>query len=110
VLSCACSPRGAGAIKIKKPRQSVEPRLSIRRRSLYISGVRRTSPRGEQSESIIRGNMNQVEAPKATRPSLRPLRKLAPYILRYRALAAGALAFLLLAAATTLSLPLAVRQ
>lgn len=44
------------------------------------------------------------------RRSLAPLRRLAPYTLRYRGLMAGALFFLVLAALTTLSLPLAVRR
>lgn len=41
---------------------------------------------------------------------MKPLMVLVPYILRYRGLAAGALVFLALAAATTLALPAAVRQ
>ncbi|HTV71928.1 MAG TPA: ABC transporter transmembrane domain-containing protein [Rhizobiaceae bacterium] len=41
---------------------------------------------------------------------LRPLRTLFPYILRYKSMVAGALFFLVLAAATTLTLPLAVRR
>jgi len=44
------------------------------------------------------------------RRSLAPLRRLAPYMLRYRGLMAGALFFLVLAALATLSLPLAVRR
>ncbi len=44
------------------------------------------------------------------RRSLRPLRRLAPYVLRYRGQVAAALFFLALAAATTLTLPLAVRR
>jgi len=44
------------------------------------------------------------------RRSLAPLRRLAPYMLRYRGLMAGALIFLLMAALATLSLPLAVRR
>ena len=44
------------------------------------------------------------------RRSLKPLRRLAPYLARYKAKVAGALFFLVLAAATTLSLPLAVRR
>ena len=42
--------------------------------------------------------------------TLQPLTRLFPYILRYRSLAAGALVALLLAAAATLVLPLAVRR
>jgi ATP-binding cassette subfamily B protein len=44
------------------------------------------------------------------RRSLRPLRKLFPYLGRYRGLVAGAVVFLLLAAGTTLTLPIAVRR
>ena len=44
------------------------------------------------------------------RRSLRPLARLAPYLARYKDKVAGALFFLVLAAATTLSLPLAVRR
>lgn len=44
------------------------------------------------------------------RRPLAPLRRMAPYMLRYRALMVGALFFLALAAAATLSLPLAVRR
>ena len=44
------------------------------------------------------------------RESLQPLRRLFPYILRYRAMVVGAVVFLVLAAATTLTLPLAVRR
>ena len=44
------------------------------------------------------------------RRSLRPLRNLFPYVLRYRGMVAAAVFFLLLAAATTLTLPLAVRR
>ncbi|MEO4000759.1 ABC transporter transmembrane domain-containing protein [Mesorhizobium sp. CAU 1732] len=41
---------------------------------------------------------------------LGPLRRLFPYMLRYRKLVAGACVFLTLAAATTLTLPIAVRR
>ena len=47
---------------------------------------------------------------EARRRSLRPLRTLLPYVLRYRGLVAGALLSLMLAAAATLTLPLAVRR
>ena len=50
-------------------------------------------------------------APEAkARRSLRPLRRLLPYISRYRGLASGAGFFLLLAALATLTLPIAVRR
>lgn len=42
--------------------------------------------------------------------SIRPLRRVFPYVLRYRGKLAGALFFLVLAAVTTLTLPLAVRR
>lgn len=44
------------------------------------------------------------------RRSLRPLRTLLPYVLRYRGMVAASLFFLALAAVTTLTLPLAVRR
>jgi len=44
------------------------------------------------------------------RPALKPLRRLAPYVLRYRGQVLAALFFLALAAGTTLTLPLAVRR
>jgi ATP-binding cassette subfamily B protein len=47
---------------------------------------------------------------ETARRSLQPLRGLVLYIRHYRGLAAGAVVFLLLAAATTLTLPLAVRR
>ena len=46
----------------------------------------------------------------ASKRNLRPLARLLPHILRYRALVSGALFFLTLAAVTTLTLPLAVRS
>ncbi|MBB3997456.1 ABC transporter transmembrane domain-containing protein [Aureimonas pseudogalii] len=50
-----------------------------------------------------------VAAPKP-RKTLKPLARLAPYVLRQRKLVAGALVFLILASITTLSFPLAVRR
>jgi ATP-binding cassette subfamily B protein len=47
---------------------------------------------------------------KADRRSLRPLRALLPFVLRYRGRIAAALAALLVAAAATLAVPLAVRR
>ncbi len=44
------------------------------------------------------------------RRSLKPLRRLAPYLTRYRLIALGAAVSLVVAAATTLALPLAVRR
>src|SRR5690606_38629134 len=54
--------------------------------------------------------MTESTATRNARRSLRPLRRLAPSLLRYRRLALSALLFLVLAAATTLSLPVAVRS
>ena len=53
---------------------------------------------------------DQTDTPKRARPSVRPLARLYPYIRRYPYLVIGALAFLALAAVTTLTLPLAVRR
>ena len=53
---------------------------------------------------------DQSETPKTARPSVRPLARLYPYVRRYPGLVLGALTFLLLAAVTTLSLPMAVRR
>ena len=47
---------------------------------------------------------------RKARPSVRPLTRLFPYIRRYPRLVIGALAFLLIAAVTTLTLPMAVRR
>ena len=49
-------------------------------------------------------------AEDSKRPPLRPLRRILPYILRYPVLVAAALVSLTVAAATTLTLPLAVRR
>ncbi|TGQ57391.1 ATP-binding cassette domain-containing protein [Mesorhizobium sp. M1C.F.Ca.ET.193.01.1.1] len=46
----------------------------------------------------------------ARKRSIRPLRRLFPYIARYRKLAVGAIISLTVAAATTLALPMAVRR
>jgi ATP-binding cassette, subfamily B, bacterial len=51
-----------------------------------------------------------VDADGAKRRALKPLRHLFPYLLRYKPLVIGAVLSLLLAAATTLTLPLAVRR
>jgi len=50
----------------------------------------------------------QTEVKK--RSSIRPLRKLTPYLMRYRGMVAGAIVALALAAITSLALPLAVRR
>lgn len=52
----------------------------------------------------------QTDTPKTARLSVRPLSRLFPYVRRYPHLVIGALVFLLLAAVTTLTLPMAVRR
>ncbi len=51
-----------------------------------------------------------ASAEETRRRSLRPLRRVFPYVLRYRKLAIGAMVALVVAAAMTLTLPLAVRR
>jgi ATP-binding cassette subfamily B protein len=51
-----------------------------------------------------------VQAAEKKSRSLKPLGRLAPYILRYRGMVAGALVALVVAAVTSLALPLAVRR
>ncbi len=50
------------------------------------------------------------DAATSARRSIRPLTRLVPYVWRYPKLVMGALAFLVVAAATTLTLPMAVRR
>ncbi|MCY0096525.1 ABC transporter transmembrane domain-containing protein [Hoeflea ulvae] len=52
----------------------------------------------------------QTDTPKKASRSVRPLARLFPYVRRYPGLVIGSLVFLLLAAVTTLSLPMAVRR
>ncbi|MBZ9806475.1 ATP-binding cassette domain-containing protein [Mesorhizobium sp. BR1-1-9] len=54
--------------------------------------------------------MAQTSSADERRRSLKPLRRLFPYIGRYRTLVAGAVISLIIAAVTTLALPLAVRR
>ncbi|MET2831903.1 ABC transporter transmembrane domain-containing protein [Mesorhizobium shangrilense] len=54
--------------------------------------------------------MAQISSADERRRSLKPLRRLFPYITRYRTLVIGAIISLVIAAATTLTLPLAVRR
>jgi ATP-binding cassette subfamily B protein len=51
-----------------------------------------------------------ADAQRRRRGQLRPLARLTPYLARYRGKVAGAVFFLVLAAVTTLSVPLAVRR
>ncbi|MBO0662952.1 ATP-binding cassette domain-containing protein [Jiella sp. MQZ9-1] len=61
-------------------------------------------------EYLLRDDKTAKAEPTKTRRNLNPLRRLVPYVLRYKGMAIGACSFLLLAALTTLSLPLAVRR
>ncbi|MFA6156721.1 ABC transporter transmembrane domain-containing protein [Mesorhizobium sp.] len=54
--------------------------------------------------------MAQTSSADERRRSLKPLRRLFPYITHYRTLVVGAVISLVIAAATTLALPLAVRR
>ncbi|MBZ9709108.1 ATP-binding cassette domain-containing protein [Mesorhizobium sp. ESP7-2] len=54
--------------------------------------------------------MEQSSSADERRRSLKPLRRLFPYIAHYRTLVVGAIISLVIAAATTLTLPLAVRR
>jgi ATP-binding cassette subfamily B protein len=51
-----------------------------------------------------------VQAAEKKSRSLKPLGRLTPYIMRYRGMVAGALVALVVAAVTSLALPLAVRR
>ncbi|WP_183663566.1 ABC transporter transmembrane domain-containing protein [Phyllobacterium trifolii] len=53
---------------------------------------------------------SHLQETERKRRSLKPLRRIYPYMLRYRGMIAGALVSLVLAAVTTLTLPLAVRR
>ena len=54
--------------------------------------------------------MSRTQSQENSRRSLRPLAQIFPYLLRHKRRVAAALCFLLLAAGTTLSLPMAVRR
>jgi ATP-binding cassette subfamily B protein len=69
------------------------------------------SPQGR--ECAVRGHGDDMAEARENKPrgrSLRPLARLIPYLSRYRSMVAAATFFLVLAAATTLALPLAVRR
>ncbi|MGH6859312.1 MAG: ABC transporter, partial [Phyllobacterium sp.] len=53
---------------------------------------------------------SRPEGTDKKRRSLKPLRGIFPYMARYKGMVAGAMASLVLAAVTTLTLPLAVRR
>jgi len=59
---------------------------------------------------MVSTDRQTVAAEKTARRSIRPLGRLGPYLRRYRGLVAGALVALVLAAVTTLVLPVAVRR
>src|SRR4051812_8241597 len=69
------------------------------------------SPHGR--ERTVRGHGDDMADVRENQPrgrNLRPLAGLLPYLSRYRSMVAAATVFLVLAAATTLALPLAVRR
>src|SRR5690606_23670638 len=84
--------------------------------SLYRKAVRITRaerqfvPQGAGNGGMVSTDREEGVQAKTARRNIRPLGRLAPYIGRYRGLVAGALAALVLAAVTTLVLPLAVRR
>jgi ATP-binding cassette subfamily B protein len=68
----------------------------------------KVSGKTRRHKSSIVSNLNSSET--KDRAGLKPLARLLPYIMRYKGHLVGAFVFLALAAATTLSLPLAVRS
>ncbi|KXF76243.1 ABC transporter [Paramesorhizobium deserti] len=63
------------------------------------------------AETVSRDiDLNDGKAADRNRRSVMPLRRLAPYLGRYKGLVVGAIVALVLAAATTLTLPIAVRR
>ena len=68
----------------------------------------KVSGKTRRQQASIVSKINKEES--KDRLGLRPLTRLFPYVLRYKGHLVGALVFLALAAATTLSLPLAVRS
>ena len=68
----------------------------------------KVSGKTRRQKSAIVSKLNTKES--KDRVGLRPLARLLPYIMRYKGHLVGAFVFLALAAATTLSLPLAVRS
>ncbi|MCR6501227.1 ABC transporter transmembrane domain-containing protein [Shinella sp. CPCC 101442] len=59
---------------------------------------------------MVSTDREQAAQEKPARKNIRPLGRLTPYIRRYRGLVCGALAALVMAAVTTLALPIAVRR
>ncbi|WP_342588167.1 ABC transporter transmembrane domain-containing protein [Neorhizobium alkalisoli] len=85
-------------------------------RSLYRKVARSTSTRAFRKaprhprEKLAEARENQPSESPQRGKALRPLARLVPYLARYRPMVAAATFFLVLAAATTLALPLAVRR
>ena len=79
----------------------------------YTGGmVKRQEGRQPRSVAGLSGETSAQIAidPVRPKPALRPLLRLLPYLLRYRGRVIAALVFLVLAAATTLAVPVAVRR
>ncbi len=67
-------------------------------------------PAGTGNGGMVSTDKEHAAQEKPARQNMRPLGRLAPYLRRYRGLVAGALVALVLAAVTTLILPIAVRR
>ena len=65
---------------------------------------------GSAGSRLHRPRPPDAAPPAARKAKLRPLRLLVPYVMRYRGRAAAALVALLIAAITTLAVPIAVRR
>nr|WP_110750376.1 ABC transporter transmembrane domain-containing protein [Phyllobacterium leguminum] len=68
------------------------------------------NPKHQEAMAQISSTETGIKAASRDRRSMTPLGRLAPYLGRYKGLVAGAIVALVLAAATTLTLPLAVRR
>lgn len=80
-----------------------EPIQEGRRKYKYPYGL-------EAAEGKQREKLAEAQETENKGRALKPLARLLPYLARYRRLVAAAVFFLVLAAATTLALPLAVRR
>src|SRR6218665_1806411 len=84
--------------------------------SLYMKAVWITSaerqfvPQGTGNGGMVSTETEHAAQEKPARRNIRPLGRLTPYISRYRGLVGGALVALVMAAVTTLVLPVAVRR
>src|SRR5690606_15680328 len=80
--------------------------------------ISRMASRGAQKRMNLRIETQQdrearqgVDAPQGRkRSSLKPLKRMIPFLIRYKGLVAGSLFSLVLAAVTTLAVPVAVRR